>query len=171
MPRLAKDLAKQKLPGLGLSTLKNCRLFYQTYPQISQSPIGFSFIEAKSQSVIGFLTGPEISAPPVRKSKKSQSLTGELVAKPISATASRKSVGALPSPLTPQQVLEFSWTHLLELLRLDDPWKRAFYENECLLGVWSVSQLQRQIGCLLYERTGLSKNKRVAADRARLERR
>ena len=40
MPRLAKDLAKRKLPGVGLSTLKNCRLFYHTYPQISQPLVG-----------------------------------------------------------------------------------------------------------------------------------
>ena len=50
---------------------------------------------------------------------------------------------------------------------LDDPWKRAFYENECLLGGWSKRQLQRQIGSLLYERTGLSKNKRAVIARAR----
>jgi len=63
----------------------------------------------------------------------------------------------LPTPLKPQQILQFSWTHVLELLRLDDSWKRAFYENECLLGLWSVRQLQQQIGSQLYERTGLSK--------------
>ncbi|MEO5958879.1 MAG: PDDEXK nuclease domain-containing protein [Opitutaceae bacterium] len=64
-------------------------------------------------------------------------------------------------------MLRFSWTQLIELLRLDDPWKRAFYENECLLGGWSVRQLQRQIGSLLYERTRLSKNKRAVVARAR----
>ena len=79
----------------------------------------------------------------------------------------RKSDAALPTPLKPQQILQLSWTHLVELLRLDDPWKRAFYENECLLGAWSVRQLQRQIGSLLYERTGLSKNKRAVVARAR----
>ena len=79
----------------------------------------------------------------------------------------RKSATALPTPLKAEQILQFSWTHLVELLRLDDPWKRAFYENECLLGSWSVRQLQRQIGSQLYERTGLSKNKRAVVARAR----
>ena len=32
---------------------------------------------------------------------------------------------------------------------MDDPWKRAFYENECLKASWSVRQLQRQIGSML----------------------
>ena len=54
-------------------------------------------------------------------------------------------------------VLRFTWTHLADLVRIDDPWKRAFYEIECLNGNWSKRQLQRQIGSLLYERTGLSR--------------
>ena len=61
----------------------------------------------------------------------------------------------------------FSWTHILELIRIDDPLKRAFYENECLKGNWSKRQLQRQIGSLLFERTGLSKNKAAVIARAR----
>jgi predicted nuclease of restriction endonuclease-like (RecB) superfamily len=64
-------------------------------------------------------------------------------------------------------VLRLSWTHLLELIRLDDPWKRAFYENECLKGNWSKRQLQRQIGSLLYERTGLSTDKHTVIEHAR----
>lgn len=71
------------------------------------------------------------------------------------------------APLTPERVLRFSWSKLQELVRLDDPLKRAFYENECLQGDWSVRQLRRQIETLLYERTGLSTNKRAVIARAR----
>ncbi len=49
----------------------------------------------------------------------------------------------------------------------DDPWQRTVYENECLLSGGSVRQRQRQIDALLYERTGLSKNKRAVVARAR----
>ncbi len=73
----------------------------------------------------------------------------------------------LPTPLEPAQILRLSWTHLQELIRIDDPWKRAFFENECLHSRWSVRQLQRQIGSLLYERTGLSANKKALIERAR----
>ena len=73
----------------------------------------------------------------------------------------------LPTALEPAQVLRLSWTHLQELIRIDDPWKRAFFENECLNARWSVRQLQRQIGSLLYERTGLSANKKAVIQRAR----
>lgn len=52
-----------------------------------------------------------------------------------------------------------SYTHFVELIRLDEPLKRLFYELECLKGTWSVKELKRQIGSLLYERTGLSQNK------------
>ena len=71
------------------------------------------------------------------------------------------------TPLSPEAVLHFSWTHILELIRIEDPLKRAFYENECLKGNWSKRQLQRQIGSLLFERTGLSKNKAAVIKRAR----
>jgi predicted nuclease of restriction endonuclease-like (RecB) superfamily len=85
----------------------------------------------------------------------------------ISAPAVRKSSERTPPPLPVEKLLELSWTHLADLIRLDDPWKRAFYENECLKGQWSKRQLQRQIGSLLYERSGLSTDKEAVIERAR----
>ena len=52
-----------------------------------------------------------------------------------------------------------SYTHFVELIRVDEPLKRLFYELECVKGTWSVKELKRQIGSLLYERTGLSQDK------------
>jgi len=71
-----------------------------------------------------------------------------------------------PEALSPDQLLRLSWTHFIELIRTEDPLKRAFYEVECVRGNWSVRQLQRQIGSLLYERTGLSINKEAVVRRA-----
>lgn len=85
----------------------------------------------------------------------------------ISAPVVRKSFTREITPLSANAVLHFSWTQLIELIRIDDPLKRAFYENECLKGNWSKRQLQRQIGSLLFERTGLSKNKAAVIKRAR----
>ena len=98
-----------------------------------------------------------ISAPLVRKCPPTL----------ISAPVVRKCAPGAPSPLRAESVLCLSWTHLAELVRLDDVWKRAFYENECLKGNWSKRQLQRQIGSLLYERTGLSTDKKAVIERAR----
>ena len=63
-------------------------------------------------------------------------------------------------------VLRYSWYHFVELIRIDDTRTLAFYENECLKGNWSVRQLQRQIGSLLYDRTALSTDKRTLIDHA-----
>jgi hypothetical protein len=54
---------------------------------------------------------------------------------------------------------ELPWTHFIELVRMDDPLKRAFYEVETLRNRWSVRELKRQIDSLLYERVGLSRDK------------
>ncbi len=53
-----------------------------------------------------------------------------------------------------------SFTALAELVQIDDPLKRAFYEREAVRGGWSVRELRRQIATLLYERTGLSTDKK-----------
>ena len=144
--RVASDLKSRDIGGLGASMLKDCRIFYRLYPQMCQSAIGelpVGGLLQIRQALIGESTSPEKSSPPVSK------------------------LPDQPRPLPPVMVLRLSWTHLLEIIRLDDPWKRAFYENECLKGNWSVRQLQRQIGSLLYERTGLSTDKQAVIEHAR----
>jgi predicted nuclease of restriction endonuclease-like (RecB) superfamily len=78
-----------------------------------------------------------------------------------------KSSADLPEPCSAGEILQLSWSQFQELIRIVDPWKRAFYENECLRGRWSVRHLQRQIESLLYERTGLSKDQKAVVQRAR----
>ncbi|MFA4910082.1 MAG: PDDEXK nuclease domain-containing protein [Desulfobacteria bacterium] len=75
-----------------------------------------------------------------------------------SETVSRNSEITLAiHPLTERFTL--SWSHYRLLMRLDEPFKREFYEAECISGNWSVRQLDRQIQSMLYERTALSKQK------------
>ena len=54
---------------------------------------------------------------------------------------------------------KLSWSHYLELIKIEEENKRQFYLNECINCRWSVRELQRQTGSLLYERLALSKNK------------
>lgn len=54
---------------------------------------------------------------------------------------------------------KLSWSHYLELIKLDEESKRSFYLNECINSKWSVRELQRQIGSLLYERLIISADK------------
>jgi hypothetical protein len=140
--RLSSDLSACRLKGVSPDMLERMRLFVRHYPQMADA----------------------VSAPPARIS----TLQIEPVPHGISAPV-RKSAVDEPKPLSPEKILRLSWTHLSDLARIDDPWKRAFYEIECLNGNWSKRQLQRQIGSLLYERTALSTDKAAVIERARQE--
>jgi predicted nuclease of restriction endonuclease-like (RecB) superfamily len=78
---------------------------------------------------------------------------------------SRKAAEPTPSTAGDGTTLisRLSFTHLAELIAIDDPAKRQFYELECLRGNWSVRELKRQLGSLYYERTGLSQDKHTLA--------
>ena len=54
---------------------------------------------------------------------------------------------------------KLSWSHYLELLKINEKNKRSFYLNESINSNWSVRELQRQRNSLLYERLIVSKNK------------
>lgn len=63
-------------------------------------------------------------------------------------------------------ISRLSFTHISELLRLENPQQRAFYEVEAILGNWSIRELKRQIGSLYFERSGLSHNKQKLSELA-----
>ncbi len=52
---------------------------------------------------------------------------------------------------------QLSWSHLKELIYVDDPLKREFYIEMCKLEKWSVRTLRKRINSMLYERTAISK--------------
>ena len=54
---------------------------------------------------------------------------------------------------------QLSWSHYLELIKIEEKSKRNFYFNECINTKWSVRELQRQRDSLLYERLLLSADK------------
>jgi predicted nuclease of restriction endonuclease-like (RecB) superfamily len=162
LKRVSADLRRLAIPGTSVDQLERMRLLYSIYPQLADGLP--SSISKKLSTTSAAPLAAENSASVVRKSP------GEATTSPNSAPAVRKSAAnepALPTPLPAQRLLALSWTHFLELLRLEDPWKRAFYENECLKGNWAKRQLQRQIGSLLYERTGLSTDKQAVIEHAR----
>ena len=55
-------------------------------------------------------------------------------------------------------ISHLSFTHLREIMTLDDPLARYFYEQECIKCTWSVRELRRQISTNLYVRAGISAN-------------
>jgi predicted nuclease of restriction endonuclease-like (RecB) superfamily len=51
-----------------------------------------------------------------------------------------------------------SWSHYCELLKVEEPFPRSFYEQEAIQNNWSVRELKRQINSMLFERLALSKD-------------
>lgn len=138
--RLSTDLGACGLRGVSPDMLERTRLFVRHYPQMANA----------------------ISAPLARNLPSEVQRLTRGISAPV-----RKSVAKGPAPLPAEKILCLSWTHMADMVRIDDPWKRAFYEIECLNGNWSKRQLQRQIGSLLYERTALSTDKAAVIARAR----
>ncbi len=52
-----------------------------------------------------------------------------------------------------------SWSHLVELLKIDDPLERGFYEKQAVAERWSVRELVRQKESALFLRLAASKDK------------
>jgi predicted nuclease of restriction endonuclease-like (RecB) superfamily len=161
LDRLSADLVQRGIRGLSATSLRQSRQFYRLYPNIRQT---LSDESQQLRSQIHQTASDE--SPRTMRAVGKFAATSSLDLPPISATLSRKSRVQQPTPMSPELLLRLAWSHFIELIRLEDPWKRAFYENECLHGQWSVRQLQRQIGSLLFERTGLSKDKAAVIRRA-----
>jgi predicted nuclease of restriction endonuclease-like (RecB) superfamily len=54
---------------------------------------------------------------------------------------------------------QLSWTHFVELLKIDDPLERSFYIQQTLLERWSTTELIRQKKTSLFMRLAASKEK------------
>ena len=159
LEKLAMDLADKGIKGLDERTLRDCRTAYGVYPQMRSA--------ARPE-----LAGAAFGAPVIDLVAQDVSAALVAIRGPVDPEFSGISIRGpvdpeLPTPLGVDSVLELGWAKLVELIRISDPWKRAFYENQCLLEQWSKRELQRQIESLLYERTGLSTNKRAVIERAR----
>lgn len=140
---IAGEFKKKKIKGMSFTNLNMFRQFYETYPQIGQTlsdqsyfPILQTLSEESENRIIQTLS---------EESKKliQQTLSVEF---------------ALPGK---EIVEKLSFSHISELIKIDDLLKRSFYEVECIRGTWSVRELRRQINSLYFERSGLSKDKKA----------
>lgn len=62
-----------------------------------------------------------------------------------------------PKGVTVSDVL--SWSHIIELLKIDDALERSFYEKQAVLERWSVRELKRQKESALFLRLAASRDK------------
>src|SRR3972149_4039330 len=85
---------------------------------------------------------------------------GEIVARDYGNLLDRVAAHANFTP-------SLSWSHYCELLKVDEPLARSFYEKECSQNNWSVRELKRQINAMLFERLALSKDSRAVMRMAR----
>lgn len=54
---------------------------------------------------------------------------------------------------------KLSWSHIVELLKIDDPLERGFYQQQAIAEGWSVRELKRQKETALFLRLAASKDK------------
>ena len=141
--RLLQNLSdKLSIKGLDRSMLNVCRLFYIRYPQICETA-------SHKLQMIGSITNALCLKNIVRKDSNE-----------ICDSVNHKF-------MTPPEVLlnHLSFTHIREILSLEDPVERFFYELECIKGTWNVRELRRQIDTKLYFRSGISKKPELLLQR------
>lgn len=154
---LADKMDRQGLSGRNLKVYKQ---FYQAYPQLGPS------VSEKLGQIKHKIPGIELSKNPSRNFVTS---SPRIVQTPSAQfqTAEKEEVEKqneivriLPELQTPPEKLlrSLSFSKFSELMRIQNPIKRTFYEIECIRGNWSVKELKRQIYSLYYERSGMSKN-------------
>jgi len=130
LAELARTLWARGVPGLSQTNLKLCRQVYQTYPLL--------LLEQASTLQLAGLSLPAI---------------GQTVSDQLPPTT-------VPVGLEPGRLLQrLSFSHFIELVTLDTPLQRAFYEVQSVSNHWSVRELKRAIQSASYERTGLSTDK------------
>ena len=142
LPKLAKAL---KIRGLGTTVLSLCRKFYLIYPQLGMEVSNYLQVSRSNQFFQATTEKLQIID---NKSINKANASLEIFQSPT-----EKLVQVSPSKLFEK----ISFTHFAELIYIEDPLKRLFYEVETIKGCWSVKELHRQIDTLCYERAGLSK--------------
>ena len=128
--------------GLTETLFKNSRKFYRLYPQMVENIIG--------------VISPTVSDKLLESKDASglcdtQMTENEHVGKSPTVSDGFRTTGQMI-------ISRLSFSHIVEIMTVDDPLARYFYEQECIKCTWSVRELRRQISTNLYVRTGISNN-------------
>lgn len=155
--RLAESLDRAGVKGAGRSNLRNFRQLALVWPDVDPRRALVAVAPDIHQTASGGLTVQ------IRQTASGESLAPVGPSLDFPGLRLRvASVERLPwqdARWTERLFHTASFSHLLELSRMDVPMKRAFYELHLLKEGWSVRELRRQIDSMLYERVGLSKDK------------
>ena len=128
--------------GLTETLFKNSRKFYRLYPQMVENIIG--------------VISPTVSDKLLESKDASglcdtQMTENEHVEKSPTVSDGFRTTGQMI-------ISRLSFSHIVEIMTVDDPLARYFYEQERIKCTWSVRELRRQISTNLYVRTGISSN-------------
>lgn len=139
LANLAQRIKEAQIKGLTISMLKRCRQFYLTYPSI------YTIVK----DVFSQLSLPHASI--------GASLMHQL------QVVDNQHDDAYIKTL----VERISFTHFIELIKIDNPQERRYYEMLILKTTPSVRELQRQINTLSYQRLGLSADKDLSFEQVK----
>ena len=135
---IQKLVDRIQVKGLGETNLKTMRLFYQAYP----------FLDATIRSLI-----PQNELFSIRQSASDElnSHNQNLIRQSVSDESD-----LLPTKYVEEIISKISYSHFIELIKIEDGNKRRFFELLTVKTTPSVRELKKQINSLTYERLGLS---------------
>jgi len=179
---MAKQIKARGIKGLNSRSLRTCRAFYTLYPQIWRTvsaelerlTFEHNILPSNDENPIWRSLTAKLQESDNHTDIIRQSVTGEL--QPIwrSLTAKFQPTDCqeitIRESLTPeleenyplssyQLLSRLSFTHFVELIRVEDNLHRLFYEVEAIKNNWSVRELARAIDTSLALRTSLSTDK------------
>lgn len=136
--KLAASIKTKNIKGLGKTDLKNCRIFYNSYPHLRQVFESLKLLDTdtfNNQIQIGQTLSDQFKV--MDKDKVNYFII---------------------------LFRKISYSHFVVLMSIDNPTKRQYYELLTLKTTLSIRELKRQIDTLAYERTGLSQNKELSIE-------
>ena len=152
LQKLSKRLGEK---SFGLSSLKNYRLFYLYYPNLKNIIIEYISNSYKNKHFLEL----------ANSITKSQSAIDQLNinSNDIVIYHENEKITINPHLL----FTRLSYTHIIQLLHLDDNLQRTFYAAESIRGTWSVRELKRQIDTNYFIRSGWSEKPQLLSNRIR----
>lgn len=138
--QLLKNLEQRiNQKALSITLFQWSRKFYLSYPQFNLLIIhSFMLIcETPSHKLVG----------------NGEKLIYETLSHKLQNSGNKEDKKSIPAE---KLLSSISFSHFIELMKIDNPIKRMYYEMLTIQTGLSVRELKRQIGALSYERVGLS---------------
>lgn len=175
MQTLAQSLTETGCQGLSWRNLHNFRQLALAYPGLDPGGMGQSIAFPKIlQTSAEFgryrsLLPRSAESPSIPPNRQTSGDFTDSAFPSLARRASEQQLVWRDVKWISRLFTTLTFSHLLELSRIDNETRRAFYEIHCLKERWSVREFQRQKDSMLYERIGLSENRDAVLALAREE--